>query len=99
MASYYVLRRANGDILTLDVNGTPHIAVWDSEEGVRRSKRANPELVVYVPAQIGDHSIGRKLARMSAKFFLVDSSDPDLTTGREISRDELFGQGLLGRAA
>ena len=99
MSTYYILRKANGDILTIDVKGKEYIAVWDSETGVRRSKRANPDLIVYLPAPLDRRLIERTLPNLNVPFFLVDSRDPDLQTGREISWDQLFGEPTLAQAA
>lgn len=98
MATYYILRRANGDILTLERGGHTYIAVWDSELGVRRSKNANPDLIVYVPAALDRRWIERRIPG-NRRYFLVDSTDPDLETGREITEEELFGQPEFRKAA
>jgi hypothetical protein len=90
----FILRRANGEVFTISINDVPHVAVWDSELGIRRSKNINPDLIVYVPATLDRRVIKRQLAGQPIKFFLVDSFDPDLTSGREISEDELFDQGV-----
>jgi hypothetical protein len=99
MSTYYVLRKANGDILTVEVEGKQYIPVWDSEIGLRRSKRANPDLIVYVPAPADRRLIERKFPKLDVPFFLIDSEDVDLQTGREISRDEVFGELSLAQAA
>jgi len=96
---YYILRKANGDILTVDVKGKQYIPVWDSEIGVRRSKRANPDLIVYVPAPLDRRLIKQKFPNPDVPFFLVDSRDPDLQTGREINWSELFNEPVLAQAA
>lgn len=99
MSTYYLLRKANGDILTVEIKGKEYIAVWDSDTAVRRSKRANPELMVYVPAVVDRRLIERKFPNPSVSFFLVDSRDPDLRTGHEISADELLAEPELAQAA
>lgn len=99
MSAYYILRKANGDILTVEIEGKKHIAVWDSDTAVRRSKRANPELIVYVPAVLDHQLIERKFPNLDVPFFLVDSRDPDLQTGRQISGDELLAEPELAQAA
>lgn len=99
MSAYYVLRKANGDILTVDIEGTTYIAVWDSEVGVRRSKRANPDLLVYVPTAADRRLMERQFPHLDRPFFLVDSRDPDLHTGRQIDHTELFGEIELAQAA
>ncbi|MBI3951568.1 MAG: hypothetical protein HY314_14045 [Acidobacteria bacterium] len=99
MSTYYILRKANGEILTIDVEGKTYIPVWDSESAVRRSKRANPDLIVYVPVQLDRRWIERRFSNLQVPFLLVDSRDPDLQTGREIDPAELFEQPELARAA
>ncbi|GEM_PF-922947 len=95
----YILRKANGDILTVDINGRPAIAVWEDERAVRRSKLANPELIVYVPAPLTRQLVERRFPNLDVSFFLVDSRDPDLKTGREMNPADLFSQLELAEAA
>jgi hypothetical protein len=99
MNTHYILRKANGDLLTIEVHGKKSIAVWDSEVGVRRSQRANPDLIVYVPAPLDRRLIERNHPGLSASFFLVHNQGTDLRTGREISPEELFGGPTLAQAA
>jgi hypothetical protein len=99
MPTYYILRKANGDILTVEIKGRTHIAVWDSDAAVRRSKQANPELIVYVPARADRRLIGRRFPPLDAPFFLIDRQDPDLQTGQEIPSTEVFGETTLAQAA
>lgn len=99
MNDYYILRRANGDALKIDVNGKEYIPVWDGEVAVRRSKRANPDLIVYVPVRLNRQLIERALPTLNSPLFLIDSRDLDLQTGRELSRDELVEETDLVQAA
>lgn len=99
MSNFYILRRANGEVFTISINGAPYVAVWESELGVRRSKNMNPDLMVYVPVAPNRRLVERQFAGEPVKFFLVDSSDPDLTSGREISDEEVFGQVEMRQAA
>jgi hypothetical protein len=95
----FILRRANGEVFTITINDAPHVAVWDGELAVRRSKNMNPDLIVYVPIPPDRRLIERQFAGEPIKFFLVDSSDPDLMSGREIGEDELFSQAEVRQAA
>jgi hypothetical protein len=99
MSNFYILRRANGEVFTISINGEAHLAVWDSELGIRRSKNLNPDLIVYVPVPLERRLINKHFAGEPIKFFLVDGTEPDLTSGREISEDELFGQAEVPQAA
>ncbi len=96
---FYILRRANGEIFTLQRDGVSYIAVWADERDVRRSKSANPDLMVYVPAPADERVLRRWLGDRPMRFFLVDSRNPDLRTGREISPEEVLGQAALPKAA
>ncbi len=99
MATYYVLRRANGDILTLEVDGVSYVAVWASEQDLRRSKSANPDLMVYVPAPLERRLLRMRFGDQPVRLFLVDARDPDLRTGREITPEEAFGEAAFPKAA
>lgn len=97
--TYYVLRRANGDILTVDIGGRQAIAIWEDERAVRRSKLTNPELIVYVPAPLTRQLVERRFPDRDVSFFLVDSRDPDLKTGRRMSPADVFPEPELAEAA
>jgi len=99
MSAYYILRKANGDILTINVQGKQYIAVWESEGAVRRSKLNNPDLIVFVPAQVDRRLIERRFPNLDVPFFLVNIREPNLQTGSEISRAELFDEPELAQAA
>jgi hypothetical protein len=97
--AYYILRRANGEIFTLQRDGVTYVAVWADERDVRRSKSANPDLMVYVPAPVSERVLRQRLGDRPIRFFLVDGRDPDLKTGREISPEEVLGQAAFPKAA
>ncbi|MCS6804154.1 MAG: hypothetical protein RMM98_00335 [Acidobacteriota bacterium] len=83
--------------MTIDVAGKTYVAVWDHPGAVRRSKLANPALLVYVPAVLDLQWVQQRIS--SPSFFLIDSRDPNLQTGREISQAELIGLSELAQAA
>jgi hypothetical protein len=99
MNVYYVLRKANGDVLTIDVEGKEYIPVWESDVAIRRSKSANPDFVVYVPALLNRRLLERAPRHWGLPFYLVDSRDPDLQSGQEIGREEILGPSELAQAA
>lgn len=99
MATYYILRKANGEVFTLEVNGVSYVAVWGDERDVRRSKSANPDLMVYIPAPADERFLKRRFGDRPIRFFLVDGRDPDLRTGREITPEDVFGEAALPKAA
>lgn len=97
MSPYYILRKANGEVLTINVAGKTYVAVWDDPGAVRRSKLVNPALLVYVPAVLDLQWLQQRFDAPS--FFLIDSRDPNLRTGREIGQAELVGSSELAQAA
>jgi hypothetical protein len=99
MATYYILRRANGEVFTLERNGVSYIAVWADERDVRRSKSANPDLMLYVPAPVTGRFLKRRFGDRELRFFLVDGRDPDLKRGREITPEEILGDVSVPQAA
>jgi len=99
MATYYVLRRANGEVFTVERNGVSYVAVWADERDVRRSKSANPDLMLYVAAPLDERFLRRRFGDHVPRFFLVDGRDPDLKTGREIALEEIKGEAAVPKAA
>jgi hypothetical protein len=99
MGTHYVLRKANGQLLIIEIDGKSCVPVWESENAVRRSKRANPDLMVYVTAPLSRQMMERRFPDLNVSLFLVDSRDPDLETGHEISQAEAFGESPLSQAA
>ncbi|HKP12176.1 MAG TPA: hypothetical protein VJZ91_08710, partial [Blastocatellia bacterium] len=95
-----VMRRANGDLFTVEVGGRPVIPVWSSRDAVARYRERNPELLTYVPARLDD-ALMRRVAGPSgerhATFFLMSEDAPDakLNRGRVISADDLLPAGNL----
>lgn len=89
MSELFVLRRANGDLLTERVSGHLRVPLWSSKDAVARFKERNPELMVFLPARL-NHSLMKKIG--DAEFFLLsnDTPDADLDDGMPIRREELF---------
>jgi hypothetical protein len=91
-----VMRRANGDLFTVEVNGRPVIPVWSGRDAVARYRERNPELLTYVPARLDDALMRRVAGRPSgeghATFFLMseDAPDANLSRGRAVSADDLL---------
>ncbi len=97
MNEMFVMRRANGDVFTEEINGKLGIPVWSNEEAVMRYKERNPELVVFLPQRL-THSMLRNLtkdAEGAPDFFLLSEDDPDaqLTDGRAVSLEEIIQSG------
>ncbi|MFY9555080.1 MAG: hypothetical protein WAV47_10250 [Blastocatellia bacterium] len=98
MSDMFVMRRANGDLFTEEINGKPRVLVWSSEEALARSKERNPELMTFLPARLTRsliHGTGSGLAVEEPALFLLDEDDPqaDLDDGRPISLEEIFPTG------
>jgi hypothetical protein len=93
MSDYFVMRRANGDLFTEEVNGKLVVPVWRSTDGVARHQARNPELITFLPARLDRKAIS-KASRdgLDMSFFLVSEDDPeaDLDEGRPLSAQEVL---------
>jgi hypothetical protein len=101
MGETYVMRRANGDLLTEEIGGRLRIPVWTSLEAVARYKERNPELMIFLPARLSRplmRKINSGLGREgTSEFFLLSEGAPDayLNDGRPISLEEIFPEGEI----
>jgi hypothetical protein len=87
MNDMFVMRRANGDVFSEEIDGKPRVPVWSSEEGLARYKERNPELLTFLPARLTRTlmaKIGSGLAGEGATFLLLDEDNPaaDLDVGK-----------------
>ena len=94
MGDMYLMRRANGDLFTEEVQGKVRIPVWSSRDAADRYKARNPELSVFLPVRL-DRLLFNKIKTLreeSAEFFLLSEEDPnaDLYEGRLIMPEEIF---------
>ena len=95
MGDVYVMRRANGDLFTEEVQGKIRIPVWSSRDAADRYKARNPELSVFLPARL-DRLVLNKMKTLTAEgpveFFLLSHEDPNasLYEGRPIMPEEVF---------
>ena len=99
MAEMLVMRRANGDLFSREINGQPRIPVWSTRAACARYRERNPELLTYVPARLDEALIRRILdGARQVTFFLIaeDAPDASLDRGKVVSPDELL---LTRRAA
>jgi hypothetical protein len=98
MNDRYVMRRANGDLFTEEMEGKVRIHVWPNSEAAVRYKARNPELSVYLPTPLNP-SLLKKIKALGdggkAEFFLLSDDDPDahFNVGRPIMQEELFSEG------
>ena len=95
MSNMYVMRRANGDFFTEEMEGKVRIPVWSNIDAVARYKARNPELSVYLPRRL-DRRLIQKIKALggeaTTEFFLLSGDDPDadLNVGKPIMQEELF---------
>ena len=101
MSEMYVMRRANGDLFTEEIEGRLLIPIWSSRETVARYKERNPKLMIFLPARL-DQKLMKKLSsgldkERSADFFLLSEDAPDayLKKGRPISLEEAFRESAV----
>jgi hypothetical protein len=99
MGDVFVMRRANGDLFTEEINRKPQVPVWRSEEAAARYRERNPELLTFLPARL-TRPLMKKITsgpgpEATTEFLLLPEDDPDadLTDGRPISLDEIFPEG------
>ena len=96
MSEMYVMRRANGDLFTQEVEGRTLLPVWSSREAVARYKERNPELMIFLPTRLDQKLWNRFASGLGregvADFFLLSEDAPDayLKDGRPISLEEAF---------
>ena len=99
MSEMFVMRRANGDVFTEEIDGKPTVPLWSSQETIERYKERNPELLTFIAARLTRSLISKIGARFGGEstpgFLLLAEDDPDadLDDGRPVSVDEIFPQG------
>jgi hypothetical protein len=96
MSELYVMRRANGDLFTLEAEGERCIPVWPSKEAAVRYKARNRELLVFFPVRLDRSILLRAAAGPQSlalpRFLLLpeDSPDANLYEGRPVAIEEIF---------
>jgi hypothetical protein len=99
MSELYVMRRANGDLFTVEAEGERRIPVWPSKEAAARYKARNPDLMVFFPALLDRSILLRAAAKPESaappRFLLLpeDSPDANLYEGRLVAVEEVFLEG------
>ena len=92
MKELFVMRRANGNLFTEDINGKLHLPVWSSEEAAMRYRERNPKLVVFLPQRFS-RSLLKSLtdSQGSPELFLLsdEDSNADLEDGKPVSLAEV----------
>ncbi len=105
MSELFVMRRANGDLLTEEINGKLVIPVWSGREAVARYKERNPELMIFLPARLDRSTMKKGTSGRGAEgtthFFLLSDDAPDayLDDGRLITLEEGFPEGQIASPA
>ena len=101
MSELFVMRRANGDLFTEEINGKLVIPVWSGRDAVARYKERNPALMIFLPARL-DRSTMKKVTNGrgtegTTQFFLLSDDAPDayLDEGRLITLEEIFPEGQI----
>ena len=84
-----MMRRANGELFTLPLNGRAHIALWPSTQSAFYYKARNPELLVFLPALVASPFGQKRLAALRSEgmglFLLTATGRAQLGDGRELS--------------
>ena len=99
MNEMFVMRRADGDLFTEEINGKVNMPIWSSEEALARYKERNPELMTFLPTRLTRPLIDRIAGGLAGEgttgFFLLAEDDPNanLDDGRPISLEEIFAEG------
>lgn len=88
-----LMRRANGELFTLMLNGRAHLALWRSLQSALHYKARNPELLVFSPAAVASPFGQKSLAALQSAdvglFLLTDTGRARLVDGRPISWGEI----------
>lgn len=99
MNELFVMRRANGNLFTEEIDGKLCVPIWASKEAVLRYRERNPRLGVYLPQRF-NRGLLKNLDASSAteatpEFFLLSDEDPDadLEDGRHVSLEEILPEG------
>jgi len=97
MNEMLVLRRADGELFTEEINGKQVIPLWSSAEEVARYKQRNPKLITFLPAQLTGvlRNKSNSIGGTGAEFFLIseENHDASLDDGKPVSLEEIFSRG------
>lgn len=95
MSEMFVMRRADGELFTEEINGKPILPLWSGEDVLARYKERNPELMTFLPTRLTRALLSRIRSGLAGAgatgFFLLtdDNPDADLYDGTPISPDEI----------
>jgi len=88
-----IMRRANGELFTLQRKGVEHLALWPSLRSANHYKQRNRELLVFVPSSTASAFGKRSLAAVHDEqmplFLLADDGNARFRDGRSMTWAEL----------
>jgi hypothetical protein len=91
----FAMRRANGDLFALKMDGVLRVAIFRSLTGAWRVRAKNPQLALFWPVLVDERTLS-EIARADdgrpVGFWLVDEDDPscNLRLGRPLEHAELL---------
>ncbi|HSE38915.1 MAG TPA: hypothetical protein VLG74_16560, partial [Blastocatellia bacterium] len=59
MSEMFVMRRADGEPFTEEINGERVVPLWSSEDALARYKERNPELLTFLPTRLTPSLLNR----------------------------------------
>jgi hypothetical protein len=91
MSEMFVMRRADGELFTEEIDGKWIVPLWSSDHALARYKERNPELLTFLPARLTRSLLNKIRSGLAGAgttgFFLLGDDDPDadLDDGKPIS--------------
>ena len=93
MAELFVMRRANGEFLTAEMDGVKYLPVWPNAFMLEKYKVFNPALDLFLPRSVDERIWARlrEFERSGHQFLLMSAEEPapDLSDGRRVTLPEL----------
>ena len=81
MSGMFVMRRADGELFTEEINGKRIVPLWSGEDALARYKERNPELLTFLPTRLTRSLLNRirsgQAGAGTTGFFLLTDDDPD----------------------
>lgn len=93
MAEFYVMQRANGELLTETINNQRTVPVWPDFQSLQKFRMFNPALSLFLPKLIDSRTMGKlkALEKQGSKFLFMTTEEhsPDLKDGLPTTVDKL----------
>jgi hypothetical protein len=105
MDDLYVMRRANGDLLIVEVQGKPRIPVWQSTDSVSQYKALNPELIFYWPVKLSREVVKRTTGKSPSNkpvdllLLPAEARNAHFEEGRPATLDEILPESSASQSA